>query len=453
MPPNCSFHLLLGSMIQCTIKDSHQRKLHLHTLKRPRTRASSTSRAILTREMTLEELKMGAALTTMELMDVVGNTLIKAAQNKDNVSNLVFIVYSHALGSLFLAPVAFLFHRTDVDNSRGPLTPPSVSSPNSSFVGRGQRIKTRLVSCFVVVRLLAIEVASSEAHLLNFLEAASSYLLENRCDISYGCILSMYAGLGYASPTLASAMGNLYPAYTFGLAIIFRMEAVDLRVMSSLLKVIGTLVSICGAFVVTFYKGMPINLHFPSKSPPQLQPLSSATNWVIGGLFLALSYIFIAFIAILKTWVLRDYPSALLVMLITCSVETIMAATVALILEDPSTWTLSFDIELVAIFYAAIMGVGVINTVQCWALHKRGPVYVAMFKPLQMIIAAVLGIVFLGDTLHLGSVIGGATIAAGFYTVMQGKAKEIAKDKDGEISNSEPSPDHAALLANKSIDP
>ncbi|GAB2253242.1 hypothetical protein Droror1_Dr00006089 [Drosera rotundifolia] len=86
----------------------------------------------------------------------------------------------------------------------------------------------------------------------------------------------------------------------------------------------------------------------------------------------------------------------------------------------------------------------VINTVQCWALHKRGPIYVAMFKPLQMIITAVLGIMFLEDALRLGSVIGGATIAAGFYTVIQGKAKEIAKDKDSGISNSEPSPDRAA---------
>ncbi|GAB2214212.1 hypothetical protein Droror1_Dr00018552 [Drosera rotundifolia] len=352
--------------------------------------------------MMLEELKMGAILTTMELMDVVGNTLIKAAQNKDNVSNLVFIVYSHALGSLFLAPAAFLFHR---------------------------KLPAPKLTCSIFLKLLLLTC------------------------LSYGCILSMYAGLGYASPMLASAMGNLYPAYTFVLAIIFRMEAVNLRVMSTLLKVIGTIVSICGAFVVTLYEGMPINFHFPSKSPPQLQASSSASNWVIGGFFLALSCTFIAFIAILKTWVLRDYPSALLVMLIPCSVETIMAATVALILEDPSTWRLSFDIELVAIFYAAIMVVGVINTVQCWALHKRGPVYVAMFKPLQMIIAVVLGIMFLGDTLHLGSVIGGATIAAGFYTVMKGKAKEIAKDKDSGISNSEPSPDQAPLLAYKSIDP
>ncbi|EPS67540.1 hypothetical protein M569_07237, partial [Genlisea aurea] len=64
------------------------------------------------------------------------------------------------------------------------------------------------------------------------------------------------------------------------------------------------------------------------------------------------------------------------------------------------------------------------NIVHTWAIHLRGPVYVAMFKPLSIVIAAFMGVVFLGDTLHLGSIIGAATIVIGFYTVMLGKAKE-----------------------------
>ncbi|KAL9273160.1 WAT1-related protein [Drosera capensis] len=176
--------------------------------------------------------------------------------------------------------------------------------------------------------------------------------------------------------------------------------------MSTLLKVIGTKVSNYGAFIVTFYERMPINLHSPSQSHRRLQASSSASDWVIGGGFLALSYLLIALLSILKgsypakvsslTWVMRDYPSGLL----------------------------------------AIMPVGVVNTVQCWAFHKRGPVYVAMFKPLQMIIAAALGVVFLADT-----------------PSWKGKAKEIGKDDNCGIFYSEPSPDQVPLLANKRIDP
>ena len=42
------------------------------------------------------------------------------------------------------------------------------------------------------------------------------------------------------------------------------------------------------------------------------------------------------------------------------------------------------------------------NTVHTWALHLKGPVFVAMFKPLSIAIAVAMGVMFLGDTLYLG---------------------------------------------------
>ncbi|XP_060669114.1 WAT1-related protein At5g40240-like [Ziziphus jujuba] len=66
------------------------------------------------------------------------------------------------------------------------------------------------------------------------------------------------AGLQYSSVTLNSAMLNLIPAFTFLLALAFRMEKLKLKSSSSQAKSLGTLVSIAEAFVVTFYKGSPI---------------------------------------------------------------------------------------------------------------------------------------------------------------------------------------------------
>ena len=40
--------------------------------------------------------------------------------------------------------------------------------------------------------------------------------------------------------------------------------------------------------------------------------------------------------------------------------------------------------------------------VHTWGLHIKGPVYVALFKPLSIAIAAVMGFIFLGDDLYLG---------------------------------------------------
>lgn len=42
------------------------------------------------------------------------------------------------------------------------------------------------------------------------------------------------------------------------------------------------------------------------------------------------------------------------------------------------------------------------NAIHTWALRLKGPVYVAMFKPLSIAIAVAMGVMFLGDTLHLG---------------------------------------------------
>ena len=50
----------------------------------------------------------------------------------------------------------------------------------------------------------------------------------------------------------------------------------------------------------------------------------------------------------------------------------------------------------------AVFGSVVTFSVQIWCIHEKGPVFVAMFKPLSIAIAALLGVIFLGDTLYVG---------------------------------------------------
>ena len=68
-----------------------------------------------------------------------------------------------------------------------------------------------------------------------------------------------------------------------------RMEKLELKSSKSQIKILGTLVSISGALVMTLYKG-PLILSPPAQ--PQSQPSPSAmlttpNNWIIGGLFVA----------------------------------------------------------------------------------------------------------------------------------------------------------------------
>ncbi|CAO2829226.1 unnamed protein product [Amaranthus hypochondriacus] len=343
----------------------------------------------------------------MEIMDVSCNTLGKAAMAK-GLNNYIFTTYTHGVAFLFLIPVAFLFHR------KNPAPPISIG---------------------IILRLCLLGVLCGS------------------------CSIFLFIGIRYSSPTLASATNNLSPAFTFMMGIIFRMEILNLRHESSILKSVGTIISIGGAFIVTLYQGMAITIFPPSPTESSLSSLlivenDFQPNWAFGGLFLVFSCIFLSLSYVAKTWIARDFNSEILITLISFFFETIFAASVTLLAEtDTSVWTPTLGIEIIALLFGALE-VGVVNTVQTWACGKKGPLFVAMFKPLQMIIAVILGVSFLGDVLHLGSLIGGTIIAIGFYTVMKGKSEEESKKEVDEStftysSEDDSSPHKLPLLPNQ----
>ncbi|KAI6678630.1 hypothetical protein NL676_039426 [Syzygium grande] len=68
------------------------------------------------------------------------------------------------------------------------------------------------------------------------------------------------ASLSMTSVTYISAMANLTPAVTFVLAISFGLEKARLRTVAGKAEVAGTLMGIGGAMLLTFYKGVEVNL-------------------------------------------------------------------------------------------------------------------------------------------------------------------------------------------------
>lgn len=142
-----------------------------------------------------------------------------------------------------------------------------------------------------------------------------------------------------------------------------------------------------------------------------------------------------------QAWIIRDYPSGLMMAFIGCIIITPLSAGVALVAERGHTeaWTLKPDIELISIACTvsftemqspnnhchvnsdfstlscdfqvslqlsvelqAVFGVGVRNIIVAWACKLKGPLFVSMFKPVGMIAASVMGVSLLGDTLYLG---------------------------------------------------
>ncbi|XP_039032185.1 WAT1-related protein At5g40210-like isoform X2 [Hibiscus syriacus] len=318
-----------------------------------------------------------AIMVATEFLEVGLNTVNKAAMNR-GLSNFVLVFYSNVLGIFMLAPCIIIFYRKK--------SPP---------------VLTR--STIYKIFLLGV--------------------------LSYGGQICTYIGLGYGSPTLASAMADLTPAFTFIFSIISRMEKLDLGIKSSQAKSLGTLVSITGAFVVTLYKGLP--LHQVLRIPH--------SNWIVGGFFLASHSVIFAIILNVQTWIIRGYPAEMLVTLMCSIIVAILSSVVSVMVEkDPDAWRIGMNMELIAFVYTAAFAVAFRSVVHKWALRKKGPIYVSMFKPLEMVIALAMGITFLGDQLYLGSLLGAAIIAIGFYAVIWGQAQEEKIVNDTESSIKDP---------------
>ncbi|KAG4385740.1 hypothetical protein AAZX31_12G145200 [Glycine max] len=85
-------------------------------------------------------------------------------------------------------------------------------------------------------------------------------------------------------------------------------------------------------------------------------------------------------------------------------------------------------------------------------MSKKGPLYVAMFKPIGIIFAVIIGIAFLGDSIYLGSVLGTAIVVIGFYAIIWGKSQEQAKEECKVYDDSESYSPIVPLLENKRME-
>ncbi|KAI3417293.1 WAT1-related protein [Psidium guajava] len=245
-----------------------------------------------------------------------------------------------------------------------------------------------------------------------------------------------YVGIDYSSPVLGTAMMNLIPAFTFILAIILRMEKVNWKSSSSQAKLVGTITSILGAFVVTFYKG-PLVLRSPlppSTRPRHLLPflLPPQSNWILGGFLLAAQAFLLSSSYTFQAFILKEYPAVLNIMFYVMFFLTILSGLLSLITaREQQSWILKADVGLIAILYSAVVATAFGSSLGVWCVKRAGPVYVSMFKPLGIVFAVGLGFLFLGEMLHLGSLIGAIVIVMGFYTAMWGKSKEEEKANEG----------------------
>nr|GEU53857.1 EamA domain, WAT1-related protein [Tanacetum cinerariifolium] len=333
------------------------------------------------------------AMLLLICLDMAVLTIVKAAMN-GGMESIVYVIYHNSLGTLILLPffVAHMFRKV----GRPPLT-------------------FHILFRFFILGLFGL------------------------CCFQ----VLVFVGVNYSSPTLASAITNLIPGNTFLFAVVFGMEKINLRSSSSRAKLLGTIIAISGAMVFTFYQGPTLLTTTPSSDSPNHLPLSQPSNWVFGGSIILIAGIFRSIYYVLQTATVREFPDQQTVVFFYCLFGTIQCIALSpFLVNSRSSWVLPPGIGMTAVLLGALYSTAFHSTVVTWCLRKKGPVFVAMFMPLSIVIALLMGVTFLGDSLYLGSVIGTTIVAAGFYSVMWGQAKEknklLARMEEDLVVGSEP---------------
>ncbi|GAA0178054.1 hypothetical protein LIER_29783 [Lithospermum erythrorhizon] len=237
-------------------------------------------------------------------------------------------------------------------------------------------------------------------------------------------------GLENTSPTFASAIQNCVPAVTFLMATMLRIEQANMKRKDGIAKVLGTVLCVAGASVITLYKGPVIYSPAPSLErirPPVLLHLGDANgkNWSLGCIFLIGHCLSWAAWLVLQAPILKKYPARLSVTSYQCVFGIIQFLVIAGFIErNMDAWLIHDGAELFTVFYAGVVASGIAFAVQIWCIDRGGPVFVAVYQPVQTLVVAITSSVALGEEFYLGGILGAVLIIAGLYLVLWGKSEE-----------------------------
>ncbi|KAD2803915.1 hypothetical protein E3N88_37292 [Mikania micrantha] len=179
-----------------------------------------------------------------------------------------------------------------------------------------------------------------------------------------------------------------------------------------------------GAVMLTWYRG-PVVKQAIFMTTRLFVFLSPHENWVLGCALFAAASLSYAIWNIIQVGTLEKCPDSMTVASSCSLFGTFQSALVAIVIERdrPAAWRLHFDMGLLVIVLTAIFGSVIKSHVHMWCAQRKSQMYVIMFKPLGVPIAAMFGCLFFAQTFHYGSLMAAAITGIGYHTMMWGEDK------------------------------
>ncbi|BAT95148.1 hypothetical protein LR48_Vigan02g158900 [Vigna angularis] len=265
---------------------------------------------------------------------------------------------------------------------------------------------------------------------------AFQILLSSLTGITGNQIL-YFLGLKYSTATIACALNNLLPAFTFVLAVLFGQECLRIKTKAGVAKVFGTILGVGGAVVLSFYHGKLLGLgesKIQWKYAEKMEGGASSrgeTNLLLGPVSVICSALLWAVWFIIQANISRSYPVPFTSSFYMCLMASIQCLVIALSVQhEASAWSLYSTIRLTSALYAGIISTGLTYSLLSWSIEKKGPLYASVFSPLQLVIIAVVSWALLHEKIYIGTAIGSLVIVFGLYFVLLGKNKDV-DENDG----------------------
>ncbi|KAG0529354.1 hypothetical protein BDA96_05G091400 [Sorghum bicolor] len=245
--------------------------------------------------------------------------------------------------------------------------------------------------------------------------------------IGYAIPMSLfYYGLHDTTASYATIFLNLVPLTTFILSFVFRMEALRIMTVPGSLKIAGVVVSVGGTMIISLYKGKILHLWNPILHHHNEVPVDVANHHQLRGTILLTGSSFtLACWYLIQSKVLKVYPYKYWSSMTTCLVGGLQTALAGVIFRrDNNAWKIGWDINLLTVIYSGALATALKYSMNSWAVSKKGPSYPPMFSPLSVVFAVVLGSIFIGDDITVGSLIGTVLVIVGTYIFLWAKANE-----------------------------
>ncbi|KAJ6932932.1 hypothetical protein NC651_008376 [Populus alba x Populus x berolinensis] len=247
-------------------------------------------------------------------------------------------------------------------------------------------------------------------------------------------------GIKLTSPAMATAMPNLAPGLIFIIAWTLRLEKVKLCCVYSKVKIVGTILCVVGALMMSLMSSTESARGSKSSESTPPGDMSFDKQKINGCLYLIAAVFVLSSNVVLQATTLGDFPAPISLCAITSLIGVIITAIVELVLNHRVDvgWPLMRLGTLIC--YSIVGGAvgGACVSFNGWAMKKRGPVHVAVFNPIGTVISVVFSVITLGDRFNLASLAGMFLMFIGLYLVLWAKGKEGFRDGDHLESEFDP---------------